>query len=197
MTQVSDTAVRVASESERAAGIATQMAAFIADPLIRWFLPRPDQYFTYFPQVLEYFAGGAFDHGTAYCTDNFAGAALWLPPGVHSDEESMGQLMAEALDPSIQGDAFAMLEQIGSYHPDYDHWYLPSIGVDPAFQGKGIGSALLAAALERCDREHLPAYLESSNPRNISLYKRFGFEALGEIRVGRSPLVTPMLRQAR
>ena len=28
------------------------------------------------------------------------------------------------------------------------------------------------------------AYLESSNPRNIPLYERHGFEALGEIQVG-------------
>jgi GNAT superfamily N-acetyltransferase len=48
------------------------------------------------------------------------------------------------------------------------HWYLPLIGVDPAHQGKGHGDALMAYALQQCDRDHLPAYLESTNPRNIS-----------------------------
>jgi RimJ/RimL family protein N-acetyltransferase len=51
--------------------------------------------------------------------------------------------------------------------------------------------------VERIDAEGLPAYLESSNPRNISLYQRFGFEAIGEIRAGGSPPVVPMLRKAR
>jgi len=48
-----------------------------------------------------------------------------------------------------------------------------------------------------CDEEGLPAYLESSNPRNISLYRRFGFEAVGEIRVGNIPALVPMLREAQ
>jgi hypothetical protein len=41
------------------------------------------------------------------------------------------------------------------------------------------------------------AYLESSNPRNIPLYQRHGFEAMGEIQVGAAPVVTPMIREPR
>jgi ribosomal protein S18 acetylase RimI-like enzyme len=50
-------------------------------------------------------------------------------------------------------------------------------------------------AVARCDQEGLPAYLESSNPRNISLYRRHGFEVMGEIQIGAAPIVTPMLRR--
>jgi len=49
-------------------------------------------------------------------------------------------------------------------------------------QGQGIGAALMRHALERVDAERLPAYLESSNSRNISLYRRFGFELVGQFR---------------
>ena len=52
-------------------------------------------------------------------------------------------------------------------------------------------------ALARCDEERALAYLESSNPRNISLYERHGFEVMGAIEVGAAPLVTPMLRRPR
>jgi ribosomal protein S18 acetylase RimI-like enzyme len=86
---------------------------------------------------------------------------------------------------------------MGKYHPQEPHWYLPLIGVDPAHQGKGFGSALLGHALEICDRDHLPAYLESSNPLNIPLYRRHGFELLDTLQVGSSPPVFPMLRPAR
>ena len=55
----------------------------------------------------------------------------------------------------------------------------------------------MAYALERCDRNRLPAYLESTNPRNIPMYRRFGFEILGTIQVGSSPPMVPMLRPAR
>lgn len=96
--------------------------------------------------------------------------------------------------PEVRDDAMRVFEAMGSYHPDEPHWYLPLIGVDPAKQGRGHGAALMQFAAERADRERLPAYLESSNPRNIPLYQRFGFEILGTIQIGNSPPVTPMLR---
>jgi ribosomal protein S18 acetylase RimI-like enzyme len=86
---------------------------------------------------------------------------------------------------------------MAAYHPDEPHWYLPVIGVDPAHQGRGYGAALMRHATERCDRDVVPAYLESSNPRNISLYLRHGFEILGTIQVGSSPQMVPMLRTPR
>jgi ribosomal protein S18 acetylase RimI-like enzyme len=52
-------------------------------------------------------------------------------------------------------------------------------------------------AVERCDRDRMLAYLESSNPRNIALYERHGFEVMGRIQIGAGPLVTPMLRRPR
>ena len=84
---------------------------------------------------------------------------------------------------------------MGSYHPNEPHWYLPLIGVDPVLQSNGFGSALLKHGLLPCDRENKVAYLESSNPRNIPLYERYGFEVLGEIQVGTSPTIFPMLRK--
>lgn len=68
------------------------------------------------------------------------------------------------------------------------------MGVDPALQGKGYGSALLNHALQQCDQEGCLAYLESSNPRNIPLYQRHGFRIIGEIQSGTSPTMAAMLR---
>ena len=95
-----------------------------------------------------------------------------------------------------QAEVFAVFEQMGRYHPQEPHWYLPLIGVDPAQQRKGYGSALLQHALRECDRDHAPAYLESSNPANIPLYERHGFRVLATIQVGTSPPIFPMLRAA-
>ncbi len=96
---------------------------------------------------------------------------------------------------AIKGDIYGVFEEVGKYHPTEPHWYLPLIGVDPYQQGNGIGSALMKHALIPCDRDGTIAYLESSNPTNISLYKRHGFEVIGEIQVGSSPTMYPMLRQ--
>jgi ribosomal protein S18 acetylase RimI-like enzyme len=77
------------------------------------------------------------------------------------------------------------------------HWYLPLIAADPARQGQGLGTALMEAAIARIDKDGRPAYLDSSNPRNIPLYERFGFERIGEIKTRTSPVQVPMVRRAR
>ena len=74
---------------------------------------------------------------------------------------------------------------------------LPMIAADPSQTGRGLGAALMKHALEIVDEAGLPAYLESSNPRNISLYERHGFEVMGEIQTVSSPVMTPMYRAAR
>ena len=92
---------------------------------------------------------------------------------------------------------FRILEEFEEYHPKEACWYLPLIAVDPAHQGSGIGSELMKAAMSRIDEDNLPGYLESSNPRNVSLYERYGFEVIGQIKIGDAPLIQPMYRKAR
>jgi GNAT superfamily N-acetyltransferase len=183
--------------ADEARAIDTVVLAFAADPIARWNWPQSHEYLTHMPRLVRAFAGGAFEHKSAYCSDDHAGAALWLRPGVHPDEETLGAIVERTVSPSIRADSLAIFEQMAKYHPSGSHWYLPLIGVDPAHQGKGYGAALMAFVLQECDREHLPAYLESTNPRNISLYLRHGFKALGTIQVGTSPPMVPMLRAPR
>ncbi len=51
--------------------------------------------------------------------------------------------------------------------------------------------------LEIVDASHLPAYLETPNPRNLTFYERYGFEVTGTAQAGRCPPITFMLRAAR
>ena len=189
--------VRTTTPADEASAIATVVLAFSTDPVARWCWPDPNQYVENMPGFIRAFAGGAFEHKGAYCSDDHVGAALWLPPNVHSDEEALGDIMQRALSDEVRNDLSAIFEQLAGHHPAAPHWYLPMIGVDTFHQGKGYGSALMKYALERCDRERLPAYLESTNPRNISLYKRHGFEELATVQAGTSPPFVPMLRAAR
>ncbi len=70
-----------------------------------------------------------------------------------------------------------------SHHPKERHWYLQMLGTEPDAQSKGLGSAILAPVLERCDREGERVYLESSKERNIPFYARHGFAVTEEIQV--------------
>ncbi|MFY9611801.1 MAG: GNAT family N-acetyltransferase [Blastocatellia bacterium] len=189
--------VRTTTPVDEASAIATVVLAFSTDPVARWCWPDPHQYVENMPGFIRAFAGGAFKHNGALCSDDHAGAALWLPPNVHSDEEALGDILQRTLTEGVRGDLSAVFEQLAGYHPVVPRWYLPMIGVDTVHQGKGYGSALMKYALERCDREHLPAYLESTNPKNISLYQRHGFEALATVQEGTSPPFVPMARERR
>jgi ribosomal protein S18 acetylase RimI-like enzyme len=189
--------VRTAAASDEAPALAVVLLAFSTDPAARWTWPDPGLYLQHFPHFAKVFGGGAFAHESAYCLEGNAGAALWLPPGVQPDEHALIELLQRTGSDGVRQDGAAVFEQMGSYHPQEPHWYLPFIGVDPLHQGKGYGAALLQHALAACDRDHALAYLESSNPRNIPLYERHGFERLGTIQVGSSPPITPMLRKPR
>jgi ribosomal protein S18 acetylase RimI-like enzyme len=194
---LSQPTVRTLTREDEGPAIATIVLAFGADPMARWTWPNSRQYLAAMPRLARAFGGRAFVSGSAYATDDYVGAALWLPPGVEPDEAALSDLMESTVAPSQQEDGSAIFEQMAKYHPSEPHWYLPLIGVDPAHQSKGHGDALMAHALERCDRDGVPAYLESTNPRNVSLYRRHGFEPIGTIQAGSSPTLVPMLRKPR
>lgn len=178
--------------------IVTMIAqAFATDPAARWLYSSDEMYFANFPEFIRNFGGVAFAHDTADQVADGRAAALWLPPGVHPDEEKLVQLLQTTVPEAKQGDAFSILEQMGKFHPETPHWYLAMLGVEPTSQGQGLGSQLLQKGLERCDREGAVAYLESSNPRNIPLYQRYGFEIVGKIQAGDSPEIIPMVRAAQ
>jgi GNAT superfamily N-acetyltransferase len=189
--------IKVASLADENPVVDTIVLAFAADPMARWTWPHAHQFLAALPQMVHALGGEAFSHGSAFCTEDYAGAALWLPPGTHPDEEKLQALLQSTVSPFLAKETAAVFEQMATYHPSEPHWFLPLIGVDPAHQGEGHGGALMAYALARCDRDHVPAYLESSNPRNIPFYERYGFEALGAIQVGSSPTVVPMLRESQ
>ena len=187
--------IKTATTSDEASTVAVVTLAFSADPAARWTWPDPQQFLVHFPAFVKALGGNAFAHESAYYVDGHVGAALWLPPGVSPDEDAVMKLLQRTGAAAAQKDLFAVFEQMERYHPREPHWYLPFIGIDPSQQSKGYGGALMDHALIPCDRDQTLAYLESSNPKNIPLYERHGFELLGTIQVGASPPIFPMLRK--
>lgn len=189
--------IRAATEGDRDSVINTIVLGFSSDPLCRWMWPEAHVYLDAMTRVTGAFGGNALTVGSALVADESKAAALWLPPGVHPDGDAMESIMAETIKEDMADEVGGVFEAMDSYHPDEDIWYLPLIAADPAHIGQGLGGALMKHAVARADADGVTAYLESSNPQNISLYQRHGFEIMGEIQVGSSPLVTPMIRQPR
>jgi GNAT superfamily N-acetyltransferase len=187
--------VKTAGAADEAVVVSVITLAFGVDPAARWTWPDPKNYLQCFPLFVRAFGGRAFAHGGALCADDGAGAALWLPPGVRPDEEAIDQLMERTVPAHLRKEGDAVFEQMLRLRPQEPHWFLPLIGIDPAHQGRGYGSALLKHGLAACDRDGAAAYLDSTSPRNIPLYQRHGFELLGTVQAASSPPIFPMLRR--
>ena len=147
-------------------------------------------------------AGTSIADGTTFRIKQFAVIAIWLKPNVHGDDEGtmawMAEHVREDIHEDIHEDLMQVLGSMADYWTQYEPcWYLSVLGVDPAFQRQGLGSGMMKHVTRMVDELVLPAYLESCNPKNISLYLRHGFELVGEIQQGTSPVVTPMMWSAR
>lgn len=168
--------------------------AFTEDPMFRWLYSNPKNYLKHFPSFIEAYGGKSFKQKSAFYIEGYLGAALWLPPHIEPDKENVIQCIEKVANKGQLIDAYYILEQLEQYHPTEPYWYLSFIGVDHYCQNQGHGSELMRYALSRFDSQSSAAYLESSNPRNITFYERHGFKKLGKIQKGSTPALYPMLR---
>ena len=157
-------------------------AAFADDPVMRWVFPNDTE--ARLRLLWPVVAYGHVDVGDGV-------AAIWRAPG-ESNDEGDGSGLYAACAPDELERLMDMDAAMTAVHPTEPHWYLLAIGTEPRVQGQGRGGALLAAGLERVG--DLPAYLESTNPRNVSLYQRHGFEITGTIEAHGGPPLTTMWR---
>ena len=125
-------------------------------------------------------------------------AALWEAPEKDSENDSsFNAVVAAGISLLGQGwisDRLANLRVLGEAKPKDRHWYLSFVGTRPESRGKGLASTLIESITNICDQEKIPAYLESSNPDNVSLYESHGFRVTGEAVIKDGPKVPLMWR---
>lgn len=181
------TEVRRASHADEKVLTPALAAAFTDDPVFGWLVPfgvpnrrrRLEAVFGSF--VRSYLRTGK----PVYAAAGGSAVALWSPPGTwrlplsEILRETPSSLYAFRTRLPV---ALQTLNLVESKHPrNPQHWYLGYLGTEPAHQGQGYGAALLRSVLDGCDADGVPAYLESSNERNLTLYKRHGFEIVEQI----------------
>ena len=199
------TAIRSATVGDRAKVAESLASAFSDDPLFAWMTgARPDKPLE--PKMRTFFDAflkldlARHDH-LVFTDEDGIGAAIWRHP--NKWKVPTGDL-ARTLPAMLRAFGAKVPRMVGALtaiekvHPKEEHYYLEVLGTHQAKQSKGIGTAVIGHMLERCDAEGMPAYLESSNPRNIPFYARHGFETTGEITVAKgAPTVTAMWRNPR
>jgi GNAT superfamily N-acetyltransferase len=162
--------------------------AFDDDPIMNWVFPSDSRR----PARLEaafalYLRRIWLPEEECYGADRLFGAALWLPPGKwHLSLARQLRLLPSMV--AVNGRdlprLLRVLHMMETAHPqEPPSYYLAVLGVEPELQGRGFGSALMQPVLARCDRERIPAYLESSKRRNVVLYERHGFRVVEELRL--------------
>jgi ribosomal protein S18 acetylase RimI-like enzyme len=178
-------------------------SAFQDDPVITWIFPDEHRRRRVLGAFMEFrLRNLAFPHDQVWTTTGGAAAAVWLPPPGRwqlSRPQRLRLLPALVRFLGLRtASVLGGLERMEERHPhEQSHWYLFILGTEPAAQGRGLGSALLAQGLARVDADGMPAYLESSNERNLALYGRYGFEVTSEVAIQGGPGIWPMWREPR
>lgn len=169
--------------------------AFHDDPVARYALPsdrrRPKQLARFYTERLRTLV----EDELVFTDDERRGAALWAAPDrwrTPLPELLRTRVFTRTTPLFLLGGA-----RVEHRHPRRLHYYLAILGVEPSAQGRGLGSQLMKPMLDRCDREHVPAYLESSKAENVPFYERHGFQVTEEVDLLWGPKMWLMWRSPR
>ncbi|MGI5277011.1 GNAT family N-acetyltransferase [Streptomyces rochei] len=199
-------AIRTAGEDDRDTVVRLLDEAFQDDPVSGWVFPGEEYRRRTHHRLMGAFTDIVLADGWIDLTEDGAACALWLsvpgeedtPQEPAEDAEDVPAQVREAVDPDNERvESIARLTE--DIHPSGPaHAYLWMIGVAPERQGEGLGTALIASVLDRCDRDGLPAYLEASSERSKGLYERLGFACTGRVlHLPDGPRMWPMWREPR
>jgi ribosomal protein S18 acetylase RimI-like enzyme len=174
--------VRPATPADQRLATGILARAFIDDPALSWLMPdrasRPRRLTALFGAITRLGGNPACWSLAAEADKTPAAVALWKPPGEWQTPltRTLGELPA-----LLSAFGFGTFRALGlqdameKHHPKAPHWYLQFVGCSPEAQGKGLGGAVIRDRLAVCDRDGLPAALETATASNVGLYEALGF----------------------
>lgn len=176
--------------------------AFAEDPLFAWLVRGGGRERRLTTTFSAFAATAARTPGARLlATPERSATAIWLPPGAWRAGPREFLRTAPALAGAFRGGVLRGLRvqtAVERHHPREPHWYLEALGALPEARGTGVGGRVVQPVLDQCDDARLPAYLESSNPRNWSFYERHGFVRGTPLPVPAGcPVLLPMRREPR
>ena len=173
---------------------------FYDDPVMSWAMPDDDRRLGQLTVIFRGMVTDVLGRGRTYLADD-ASACFWRDPAFDhhapspdddTDPEAWGAFPGDDLERLGVLDA-AMHEA----HPRDPHWYLNVVSTLPEHRSKGLGAAVLAPIIAEADAAGQACYLESTNPRNRTLYYRHGFDDMGDIHLDDGVSMRQMWRLPR
>jgi GNAT superfamily N-acetyltransferase len=180
--------------------------AFWFDPLIDFFSRDLLTEYRNLPLLFEpIFADLRDEHGSVTVAEHRGrprAVAGWLAPGRYPRPRGReARYTARAARSLFRAHhrklAVQLLREVDKRHPHEPHWYLALLATDPTAQGLGLGTALLAPVLARCDDEGVLAYTETQKFENVAWYGRAGFTVAEEVGLPGTPTVWCLRREPR
>jgi ribosomal protein S18 acetylase RimI-like enzyme len=129
--------------------------------------------------------------GELYTTTSFKGIAVWrffgdeTRPKVDQANDPRNRLPQEMGEGPFQR-LMTIVECTNAIHKGVvqgKHCYLLFLGVEPEYQGNGIGGQLIQPMLKMADESGLSCYLETMKEKNLAFYGRHGFQVGEEVQV--------------
>ncbi|MFJ9968859.1 GNAT family N-acetyltransferase [Streptomyces avermitilis] len=192
---------RVATPADIDVMVDTMTTAFFHDPLWGPAFPDAAQRAMQAGAMWRLFVTSALRYPWTFVTQNVEATAVWIPPsGIELTPEEGGDLenlLVQVAGSEVAKAILKIYDQLEAALPSEPCFYLTLLGTHARHRGKGLGMGLLAESLTRIDTLGAPAYLESSNPANITRYESVGFTARDEITMDTGHVVTTMWRPAR
>lgn len=196
--------VRPATPADQRLATGILARAFIDDPALSWLMPdrasRPRRLAALFGAITRLGGNPAHWSLAAEADRTPAAVALWKPPGEWQTPmmRTLGELPA-LLSAFGLGTprALGLQDAMEKHHPTTPHWYLQFVGCSPESQGKGLGGAVIRDRLAQCDREGLPAALETATESNVGIYEALGFRVTETFTWKDSPMFWAMWRDPR
>ncbi|HEX3930091.1 MAG TPA: GNAT family N-acetyltransferase [Nocardioides sp.] len=200
--------VRTATAGDVAALSAAMAEGFVGEAVTGWMLPqrlgrqaRLRRMFAIELEVLALPRGGlVLTADDAASPGRLVGGCIVLPPDQwQMPKQTDGRTALRWL--RVYGRwltrAIRVQRVMEEHHPTQPHYYVRWVAVRPGLRDAGLGRALMQPALDRCDSEHLPAYIEASSERSAALYERLGFvhQGMYDLPEG-GPPIWPMVRPA-
>ncbi len=180
------TAIRLAGPTDVDTVTAVLAEAFLDSPVGDWLIPDIDTRRNVYMDYFRIHADHALREGLVDIAVDGRAVAVWFPylQGL-PDPPDYARRLADACGMWLH--RFRLIDTtFGEHHPDTPHHYLAFLGVVPASQGLGVGTAMLEHHHKGLDANDVPAYLEATTPASRDLYLRRGY-----ILAANAPLYLP------
>jgi GNAT superfamily N-acetyltransferase len=159
--------------------------AFVTEPMMTWpFGGQGEDLEERCVRAYALYLGPLLEQGLVWETADGRGALVFVSPdGTDVWDDALAHV-DDSTTHDVTDDGGRRHERfwewVASKIPPEPVWHLDSVAVEPGWQGRGIGSALIEFGLELTRESNAAVILETGTARNVPLYKRFGFRVVEE-----------------